>query len=342
MAFLLTGGAGYIGSHTAVELLAAGEDVVIVDDFSNSDPMVIDRVERITGQRPKLFQADVADRRAMKKVFSENQIEAVVHFAGYKAVKESVDKPLEYYRNNLDTTLTLLETMSEYGVNRFIFSSSATVYGVPKKLPLTEDMPTSAINPYGQTKLMIEQILKDLSATRPEWSIVLLRYFNPVGAHQSGLLGEKPNGIPNNLMPYVSKVAAGELEKVHVYGNDYPTKDGTGVRDYIHVTDLAKGHISALNFSAENKGLHIFNLGTGTPYSVLEMIAAMEKASGCKIPYVIEDRRQGDVAACYADIEKANRILGWRAKKTLQDMCDDAWRWQKNETIARKRVSKDN
>lgn len=336
MAILLSGGAGYIGSHTAVELLAAGKAVIIVDDFSNSEPTVIDRIERITGQRPKLYRADAANREAMRKVFLENQIDAVIHFAGFKAVKESVDRPLEYYRNNLDTTLTLLETMAEYGVNRFIFSSSATVYGVPEKLPLTEDMPTSAVNPYGQTKLMIEQILKDLSVTKPEWSIVLLRYFNPVGAHQSGLLGEKPNGIPNNLMPYVSKVAAGELEKVHVYGNDYPTEDGTGVRDYIHIMDLARGHIAALDFSAGKKGLHIFNLGTGRPYSVLEMITAMEKACGHAIPYVIEARRPGDVAACYADTEKANRVLGWQAKKTLQDMCDDAWRWQRNESAAKR------
>lgn len=334
MSILLTGGMGYIGSHTAVELLAAGAEVVIVDDFSNSDPRVIDRIAQITGRQPKLYQADAADREAMRTVFSENHLDAVIHFAGFKAVGESVGQPLKYYRNNLDTTLTLLEVMSEFDVKRFIFSSSATVYGIPQKLPLTEDMPTSAVNPYGQTKLMIEQILKDLSVARPEWSIILLRYFNPVGAHQSGLLGEKPNGIPNNLMPYVSKVAAGELEKVHVYGDDYPTKDGTGVRDYIHVTDLARGHISALDFSGGNKGLHIFNLGTGRPYSVLEMIAAMEKASGREIPYVIEARRPGDVAACYADTKKANRVLGWHAKKTLQDMCDDAWRWQRNESAA--------
>lgn len=331
MAILLSGGAGYIGSHTAVELLTADAEVVIADDFSNSTPTVIDRIEQITGHRPKLYQADVADRGAVRQIFTENRIDAVIHFAGFKAVGESVTQPLKYYRNNLDTTLTLLETMVEFRVYRFIFSSSATVYGVPQKLPLTEDMPTSATNPYGQTKLMIEQILKDLSAANPAWSIVSLRYFNPVGAHPGGLIGESPNGIPNNLMPYVAKVAAGELEKVHVFGNDYPTPDGTGMRDYIHVVDLAKGHIAALEFSKAHDGLHVFNLGTGRAYSVLEMIAATEKASGREIPYVIEGRRPGDVAECYADTQKANRILGWQAQKTLQDMCDDAWRWQMNQ-----------
>lgn len=331
MSILLTGGAGYIGSHTAVELLAAGADVIVVDDFSNSTPTVIDRVEQIAGRRPVLYRADVADREAVRKIFSEHPIDAVIHFAGFKAVGESVYQPLKYYRNNLDTTLTLLEVMAEFGVHRFIFSSSATVYGVPQKLPLTEDMPTSAINPYGQTKLMIEQILTDLAAAEPAWSIMLLRYFNPVGAHSSGLIGEAPNGVPNNLMPYVTKVAAGLLEKVHVYGNDYPTADGTGVRDYIHVVDLAKGHIAALEFSKAHDGLHVFNLGTGKAYSVLEMIAATERACGHKIPYVIEGRRPGDVAACYADTQKANRTLGWQAQKTLQDMCDDAWRWQMNQ-----------
>lgn len=331
MAILLSGGAGYIGSHTAVELLAAGAEVIIADDFSNSTPTVIDRIEQITGHRPKLYQADVANREAVRQIFTENRIDAVIHFAGFKAVGESVTQPLKYYRNNLDTTLTLLEVMSEFEAKRFIFSSSATVYGIPETLPLTENMPTSAINPYGQTKLMIEQVLKDLSAANPEWSIVSLRYFNPVGAHPSGLIGESPNGIPNNLMPYVAKVAAGELEKVHVFGNDYPTPDGTGMRDYIHVVDLAKGHIAAVNFSGQSKGLHVFNLGTGKPYSVFEMIAALEKASGREIPYVVEGRRPGDVAECYADTQKANRILGWQAQKTLQDMCDDAWRWQMNQ-----------
>lgn len=330
MAVLLTGGAGYIGSHTAVELLEQGEQIIIADDFSNSSRAVIDRIGLITGHHPKLYQINVADKAAVRQIFCENDIQAVIHFAGYKAVKESVDQPLKYYRNNLDTTLTLLEVMSEFHVNRFIFSSSATVYGVPEQLPITENMPTSAVNPYGQTKLMIEQILRDLATAEPEWSIVMLRYFNPVGAHPSGQIGEAPNGIPNNLMPYVAKVAAGELKELHIYGDNYPTADGTGVRDYIHVVDLARGHISALGFSKENRGVSVFNLGTGTPHSVLEMVAAFEKASGRKIPYVIDDRRPGDVATCYASTEKANKMLGWKAEKTLQDMCNDAWRWQKD------------
>lgn len=330
MAVLLTGGAGYIGSHTAVELLEQGEQIIIADDFSNSSRAVIDHIGLITGHHPKLYQINVADKAAVRQIFCENDIQAVIHFAGYKAIKESVDQPLKYYRNNLDTTLTLLEVMSEFHVNRFIFSSSATVYGVPEQLPITENMPTSAVNPYGQTKLMIEQILRDLATAEPEWSIVMLRYFNPVGAHPSGQIGEAPNGIPNNLMPYVAKVAAGELKELHIYGDNYPTADGTGVRDYIHVVDLARGHISALGFSKENRGVSVFNLGTGTPHSVLEMVAAFEKASGRKISYVIDDRRPGDVATCYASTEKANKMLGWKAEKTLQDMCNDAWRWQKD------------
>lgn len=330
MTILLTGGAGYIGSHTAVELLEKEHQVVVVDDFSNSHSSVIQRIETVAGRSPIFYQADVADKAAMRKVFSENQIHAVIHFAGFKAVKESVEQPLMYYRNNLDSTLTLLEVMTEFQVQQLVFSSSATVYGTPDRLPITEDMPTSAINPYGQTKLMIEQILRDAAAVHQDWSIMLLRYFNPVGAHPSGLLGEAPNGIPNNLMPYVMKVASGELEKLHVFGGDYPTPDGTGVRDYIHVVDLARGHIAALDYCKEHPGCHIFNLGTGKPNSVLDMVAAVEAASGRRVPYVIEARRPGDTASCYASTEKANRLLGWRAEKTLEDMCADAWRWQQS------------
>jgi len=291
---------------------------------------VIQRIATIAASKPKVYTADVADKPAMRKIFSENDIDSVIHFAGFKAVKESVEQPLKYYRNNLDSTLTLLEIMSEFHVCQIVFSSSATVYGTPKQLPITEDMPTSAINPYGQTKRMIERILQDVVKAQPEWSIMLLRYFNPVGAHPSGLLGETPNGIPNNLMPYVMKVAAGELERLHIFGGDYPTPDGTGIRDYIHVVDLARGHIAALNYGAEHHGVHVFNLGTGKPSSVLDMAAAVEAASGRRVPYTMEARRVGDAAACYASTEKANRLLGWKAEKTLQDMCNDAWRWQQS------------
>lgn len=332
MAILLTGGAGYIGSHTAVELLEKGEQVIIADNFANSNSSVVERIELITGRCPKLYQVDVADRAAMRQIFSENDIHAVIHFAGFKAPKESVNEPLKYYRNNLDTTMTMLEVMREFKVNRLIFSSSAAVYGVPKQLPVTEDMPTLAINPYGQTKLMIEQMLQDLATVEPGWDIVILRYFNPVGAHPSGQLGEEPNGIPNNLMPYMSKVAGGELKELHIYGNDYPTVDGTGVRDYIHVVDLARGHISALDFSRDHNGVFVFNLGTGKPHSVMEVVNAFEAACGHKIPFVIEARRPGDGAVCFASTEKANQMLGWRAEKTLQDMCNDTWRWQKHSS----------
>ena len=328
MKVFLVGGTGYIGSHTAVELLNAGHDVVIADNYSNSNPDVVQRIFQITGKSPKTYNIDASSVEDIDRIFAENDIDVVIHFAGYKAVGESVQQPLKYYRNNLDTTLSLLESMERHGVSKFVFSSSATVYGVPKHLPITEDMPTSATNPYGQTKLMIEQILRDIGNAFPDWSISLLRYFNPVGAHKSGLIGESPNGIPNNLMPYVAQVAAGIRKELHIFGNDYPTKDGTGVRDYIHVVDLAKGHVAAMEYVCNHKGVSTFNLGTGTPHSVLEMVAAFEKASGRSIPYVIDPRRPGDVAECYADVSKAYRELNWQAKLTLEDMCEDAWRWQ--------------
>jgi len=330
MRVLLTGGAGYIGSHTAVELLGDKNEVIIADDNSNSSSIVIDRIEKITNIRPAEIVVDITNGKAVDKIFELHKVDAVIHLAGFKAVGESVKEPLKYYRNNIDSTLTLLECMKRHNVKKLVFSSSATVYGVPKKVPLTEDMPLSATNPYGQTKLMIEQILRDVALSDDEWSIVLLRYFNPVGAHESGLIGESPNGIPNNLMPYVAKVASGTLEKLHVFGNDYPTPDGTGVRDYIHVVDLAKGHLAALKYAESNNGLSVFNLGTGRPYSVLEMVEAFKKASGKDIPYVIDPRRPGDVAECYADSQKAYCELGWKAEKTLDDMCRDAWRWQEN------------
>lgn len=327
---LLTGGAGFIGSHTAVELLDAGYEVVIVDDFSNCSQDVIDRIEMITEKRPLCYAIDVANGPILKAVFEKHSIDAVIHFAGFKAVGESVQKPLKYYRNNLDTTLTLLEVMAAHGVKKIVFSSSATVYGVPERVPLTEDMPTSCSNPYGWTKWMIEQILRDASVADPALSVVLLRYFNPIGAHESGLIGEMPQGIPNNLLPYVAGVAAGTLEKLHVFGNDYPTPDGTGVRDYIHVVDLAKGHLAALQYADEHEGTEVFNLGTGHGYSVLEIVSAFEKANCVQVPYEINPRRPGDVAECYADTSKAEQILRWKAEKDLETMCRDAWRWQKN------------
>jgi len=326
---LLTGAAGYIGSHTAVELLNAGEDAVIVDDLSNSEESVIDRIEKITGKRPVFYRGDVADKSLMLRVFQENKISAVMHFAGFKAVGESVEKPLAYYRNNIDTTLSLLETMARFGCGRFIFSSSATVYGMSNDVPFRETASAGGCtNPYGWTKYMIERILTDAAAADPEMSVVLLRYFNPIGAHESGLIGEKPNGIPNNLMPYITQVAVGQLDHLRVFGNDYPTPDGTGVRDYIHVVDLAKGHLAALRFSETHRGTEIINLGTGTGYSVLDVIRAFETATGVHIPYEIAPRRSGDIAVCYADPGKAHRLLGWRAEKTLEEMCADSWRWQ--------------
>ena len=329
MSILLTGGTGFIGSHTAVELLQSNQDVVIVDDLSNSAASVVYRIEAITGKRPVFYQADVADKTAMKKVFSENSIDAVIHFAGFKAVGESVRIPIAYYRNNLDTTLTLLETMKEFGCHRFIFSSSATVYGTSDKVPFTEDAKElGCTNPYGWTKFMIEQILKDAALADPELSVVLLRYFNPIGAHESGMIGEKPNGIPNNLMPYITQVAAGIRDHLSVFGDDYPTHDGTGVRDYIHVVDLAKGHVAAYNYSTSHTGCEIFNLGTGIGYSVLDIVHAFEEANHLKIPYEIAPRRAGDIATCYASTEKASRVLGWKAEKSLEDMCRDSWNWQ--------------
>ena len=329
MNVLLAGGAGYIGSHTCVELINAGHDVVIADNFSNSCPEAVARVEEITGRKIPLYEADVCDKTAVEKIFSENKIDAVIHFAGLKAVGESCEKPVEYYRNNIDSTLTLLETMKKYGVNNFIFSSSATVYGTPKTVPLVETMPTGTpTNPYGWTKLMMEQILTDTANANPDMSIVILRYFNPIGAHESGRIGEDPNGIPNNLMPYITQVAAGRLKCLGVFGNDYPTHDGTGVRDYIHVVDLAKGHVKAIDYSAKHKGTEIFNLGTGTGYSVLDIVKAFSKVNNIEIPYVIKPRRAGDIAECYADASKAAKILGWTAEKNLEDMCRDSWNWQ--------------
>lgn len=331
MNVLLAGGAGYIGSHTCVELIEAGHSVVVADNFSNSCHEAIKRVEKITGAQIPLYEADVCDAAAVEKIFSENKIDAVIHFAGLKAVGESCEKPLLYYRNNIDSTLTLLETMRKFDVNNFIFSSSATVYGTPKIVPLVETMPTgSPTNPYGWTKLMMEQILTDTANANPDMSIVILRYFNPIGAHKSGLIGEDPNGIPNNLMPYITQVAAGRLPQLGVFGDDYPTHDGTGVRDYIHVVDLAKGHVKAIDYSGEHKGVEIVNLGTGTGYSVLDIVKAFEKVNNIKIPYVIKPRRAGDIAECYANAGKAERVLGWKAEKDLEEMCYDSWNWQSN------------
>ena len=328
---LLTGGTGYIGSHTAVELLNAGHDVVIADNLYNSEESVVDRIEKITGKRPAFYNIDVSDNASMEKIFVEHEIEGIMHFAGYKAVGESVEKPLSYYRNNIDTALTLLELMEEHDVKRFIFSSSATVYSKSDKVPYVEtDENTGCTNPYGWTKYMIEEIMKDAAAADPDMSLVALRYFNPIGAHQSGLIGEKPNGIPNNLMPYITQTAAGIRPMLRVFGNDYPTPDGTGVRDYIHVVDLAKGHLAALDYSGSHKGYEIFNLGTGNGVSVLELVHAFEKVNGLKIPYEITDRRPGDIATCYANPSKANEILGWKAELTIEDMCRDSWNWEQN------------
>ena len=329
MKILLTGGAGYIGSHTCVELLTRGYDVVIADNFDNAKPEVINRIEKITGKRPVVYTVDVADKAALVKVFEDHKIDSVIHFAGLKAVGESCRKPIEYYRNNIDSTLTLLEVMRDFGVKKIVFSSSATVYGVPETVPLVETMKkTGCTNPYGWTKYMIEQILIDAATADSELTCVLLRYFNPIGAHDSGLIGEDPQGIPNNLMPYISQVAVGKLKQLSVYGNDYKTHDGTGVRDYIHVVDLALGHIAAIEYAEKFKGADIINLGTGVGYSVLDMVNAFEKVNGVKIPYVIAPRREGDVAECFANPAKAKEVLGWTAGKTLEDMCRDSWRWQ--------------
>lgn len=325
---LVTGGAGYIGSHTTIELIEAGYDVVVVDNLYNSKTEAVRRVEQIVGRKIKFYKADVCDKDAMRKVFKENDVAAVINFAGYKAVGESVQKPVEYYENNIGGMLALIDVMREFNVKNLVFSSSATVYGNPHTVPITEDFPLSTTNPYGSTKLFIEYILKDVAKADPEFNIAILRYFNPIGAHASGLIGEDPNGIPNNLCPYITKVAVGKLKEVHVFGNDYPTKDGTGVRDYIHVVDLAKGHVLAVNKLLTKSGLFIVNLGTGTGYSVLDMIKAFSKALGRDIPYVIDPRRPGDIAECYADPTLAYKLIGFKAEKTLDDMSRDALNWQ--------------
>lgn len=329
MAVLVTGGAGFIGSHTVVELLNEGKEVVIIDNFSNSKPEVLDAIRKITGKDFKFYEIDYLDRPRLEKVFEENEIEAVLNFAGFKAVGESVQKPIEYYTNNISGALVLLDTMRKYGVKTFVFSSSATVYGEPERIPITEDCKTGGTtNPYGTSKLFIEQILKDIYTSDPTWNICILRYFNPVGAHESGLIGEEPQGIPNNLMPYVARVAAGTLEELSVFGNDYDTPDGTGVRDYIHVVDLAKGHIKALQkLEKEQKGLYIYNLGTGNGYSVLDMVKAFEKATKKEVKYKIVQRRAGDIATCYADPKKAKEELGWEANLGIDEMCRDSWNY---------------
>ena len=329
MKVLLTGGAGYIGSHTAVELLNEGHELVIIDDFSNSKPEVLEAIRKITGKDFKFYEVNYLDREKLEQVFEENKIDAVINFAGYKAVGESVKKPLEYYTNNVSGCLVLLETMRKYGVKKFIFSSSATVYGDPKVIPITEECEVGGTtNPYGTTKLFIERILMDLYNSDNSWDICILRYFNPVGSHESGLIGEEPQGIPNNLMPYVVRVASGQLKELSVFGNDYDTPDGTGVRDYIHVVDLAKGHVAALNkIQNESEGLFIYNLGTGNGYSVLDMVNAFEKATGKKVPYKIAPRRPGDIATCYADPTKAENELHWVAQKDIEDMCRDSWNY---------------
>ena len=331
MNILLTGGAGFIGSHTIVELFNAGHDVVVVDNLCNSKAEVMDKVKEITGRIVPFYEADVRDKNAMNKIFEENKIDAVIHFAGLKAVGESVAKPLEYYENNMGNTFTLIEVMRQHGCKNIIFSSSATVYGDPAIIPITEECPKGqCTNPYGKTKSMLEDVLSDVQKADPEWNVVLLRYFNPIGAHKSGLIGENPNGIPNNLMPYITQTAIGIREELGVFGNDYDTHDGTGVRDYIHVCDLATGHVAALQAIERKCGLAVYNLGTGHGYSVLDVVNAVEKANGLKVPYSIKPRRPGDVATCYCNPEKAKRELGWEAKYGIEDMCRDSWNFQKN------------
>lgn len=330
MAILVTGGAGYIGSHTCVELLNEGYEIIVVDNFSNSKPESLKRISEITGKLFPFYQMDVLDKEALNQVFSENTIEAVIHFAGSKAVGESVSIPLAYYQNNVIGTVILCEMMKNYGVKNLVFSSSATVYGATDQVPITEDTMLGAVNPYGRTKLMIEEILRDLSDSDETWSIALLRYFNPVGAHKSGRIGEDPNGIPNNLMPCISQVAIGKLESLSIFGSDYPTKDGTGVRDYIHVVDLAMGHLKALEKIRSKRGVDAYNLGTGSGYSVLEMVEEFEQVSGQSIPYTMIERRAGDAAICYADVTKARNELGWSATRGIHEMCEDTWRWQQN------------
>ncbi len=331
MNILVTGGAGYIGSHTCVELLNAGYEIIICDNLSNSKLEVIDRIKYITGKDFRFYKSDILDWDAMEQIFIENSIDAVIHFAGMKAVGESVQKPLVYYYNNVSGSIILLQTMAKFGVKRMVFSSSATVYGEPAHVPITEDFPLSTTNPYGSTKLTIENILRDLAKSDPEWSIALLRYFNPIGSHSSGLLGDDPNGIPNNLLPYLLRVATGELETLSVYGGDYPTRDGTGVRDYIHVVDLSQGHIQAVKKIMDRKGIDAYNLGTGKGYSVLEVISAFEQTTGAKANWQMAPRRPGDIAECYADPGKAKRELGWEAQKDLSEMCRDAWRFAQKQ-----------
>ena len=325
---LVTGGAGYIGSHTCVELLAAGHNLVVIDNFSNSKPAVLARVEQISGRQVPFMEVDIRDRGALRDVFRQHAIDAVIHFAGLKAVGESVSQPLRYYDNNISGSIALFEVMAESSVKTLVFSSSATVYGDPHSVPIREDFPLSATNPYGRSKLMLEEILRDLSRSDESWKIALLRYFNPVGAHESGIIGEDPNGIPNNLMPYITQVAVGKLPQLSVFGDDYPTPDGTGVRDYIHVVDLARGHLAALEALSDTSGVMAVNLGTGQGYSVLDVVRAFEKASDRPVPYRIVPRRPGDVAQCYADPTLAKELLGWQAQRGLDEMCRDSWRWQ--------------
>ncbi len=329
MSILVTGGAGYIGSHTVVKLLEAGEKVVVIDNFSNSKAEVFKRIKAITGKEVGFYEGDILNRVLLDRVFSENEIESVIHFAGMKAVGESVENPLKYYRNNVSGTVSLLEAMEEHGVRTIVFSSSATVYGAGNEPPLTEEMPLSTNNPYGATKRMIEEILRDVRDADGSWRVSILRYFNPIGAHESGLIGENPKGIPNNLMPYITQVAAGKRRKLTVFGNDYDTHDGTGVRDYIHVLDLAEGHLGALEKLRRQEGIFVYNLGTGKGFSVLEVVRAFEKSTGKKIPYEMAGRRSGDVAECFADPSKAMADLSWKAEKSLEDMCRDSWRWQR-------------
>lgn len=331
MAILVTGGSGYIGSHTVVELIGAGYDVVVCDNLSNSSEKSLDRVAQITGKKVPFYKADIRDRDAMNAIFDKEDITAVIHFAGLKAVGESVSKPLEYYDNNINGTLVLVDVMAKHGVKNLIFSSSATVYGAPAFIPITEECPKGqCTNPYGWTKSMLEQILSDIQFADKEWNVILLRYFNPIGAHKSGLIGENPNGIPNNLMPYVTQVAIGKRPELGVFGNDYDTPDGTGVRDYIHVVDLAQGHVKALKKIEDKAGLKIYNLGTGNGYSVLDIVKNFEAATGVKVPYSIKPRRPGDIATCYANADLAEKELGWKAQNGILEMCEDAWRWQKN------------
>ncbi|MCI8554762.1 MAG: UDP-glucose 4-epimerase GalE [Clostridiales bacterium] len=329
MAILITGGCGYIGSHTCIELLKAGQEIVVLDNYDNAKPEALRRVQELAGKTFPFYECDIRDEEGLRRLFAAHTIDAVIHFAGLKAVGESVQKPLAYYDNNVSGTVTLCRVMAEAGCKRIVFSSSATVYGMSNPSPLKEDMPTGAVtNPYGRTKYIIEEILKDVCVSDPEWTAVLLRYFNPIGAHESGRIGEDPNGIPNNLMPYISQVAIGRLERLAVFGDDYDTPDGTGVRDYIHVVDLAAGHVKAVDYALSHTGVEIFNLGTGTGCSVLELVNAFQEANGVEVPYTVAPRRAGDIATCYSDPAKAEKLLGWKAVRHVVDMCRDSWRWQ--------------